>query len=80
MTLVDPRDSYGQTPLLLAAESGYDAVVKLLLDKGADINAQGGEYGNALQAASHRGHERVVKLLLDKGANVNYLGGCTGPF
>jgi ankyrin repeat protein len=38
-------------------------VVKMLLDKGADVNAQGGEYGSALQAASDRGHKAVVKLL-----------------
>jgi ankyrin repeat protein len=47
--------------------------VKLLLDKGADVNAQGGFYGNALQAASCRGHKQVVKLLLDKGADVKKL-------
>jgi len=40
----------------------------LLLDKGADVNAQGGIYGNALQAASERRHENAVQLLLDKGA------------
>ncbi|KAF1963965.1 hypothetical protein BU23DRAFT_376242, partial [Bimuria novae-zelandiae CBS 107.79] len=48
---------------------------KLLLNKGADVNAQGGEYGNALQAASERDHEAIVKLLLDKGADVNAQGG-----
>jgi ankyrin repeat protein len=48
--------------------------VKLLLDKGADVNAQGGYYGNALQAASSDGHEAVVKLLLNKGADVNAQG------
>ncbi|OCK72824.1 hypothetical protein K432DRAFT_278319, partial [Lepidopterella palustris CBS 459.81] len=47
----------------------------LLLDKGADVNAQGGEYGNALYAASDRDHEQVVRLLLDKGADVNAQGG-----
>jgi ankyrin repeat protein len=45
------------------------------LDKGADVNAQGGEYGNALQAASSRGHQEIVQLLLDKGADVNAQGG-----
>lgn len=44
-------------------------MVKLLLDKGADVNAQGGLYGNTLRAASYRGHEQVVKLLLSKGVN-----------
>jgi hypothetical protein len=46
-------------------------VVKMLLDKGADVNAQGGDYGNALQAASdrgHRGHEAVVKMLVLRAA------------
>jgi len=27
-------------------------IVNLLLEKGADVNAQGGHYGNALQAAA----------------------------
>ena len=49
-------------------------MVWLLLEKGADINAQGGEYGNALQASA-KGRERVALLLLEKGANVNDQGG-----
>jgi hypothetical protein len=32
-------------------------VVQLLLEQGADVNAQGGEYGNALEAASSIGHQ-----------------------
>ncbi|KAI1595117.1 Arp Ankyrin repeat [Pyrenophora tritici-repentis] len=47
----------------------------MLLDAGADVNAQGGHYGNALQAASTEGHEQVVKMLLDAGAEVNAQGG-----
>lgn len=43
----------------------------MLLDKGANVSAQGGRYGNALQAASYRGYEKVVQILLEKGANVN---------
>jgi hypothetical protein len=42
-----------------------------LLNKGADINAHGGKYGNALQAASLRGNVAIVQLLLDKGADIN---------
>ncbi len=37
--------------------------MRLLLDKGANINAQGGHYGNALQAASDEGYEAVVRQL-----------------
>ena len=43
-----------------------------------NINAQDGEYGNALQAASSQGHNKVVKMLLDKGADVNAQGGRYG--
>ncbi|KAJ4349264.1 hypothetical protein N0V85_009709, partial [Neurospora sp. IMI 360204] len=41
----------------------------MLLDKGADVNAQGGEYGTALHAASKQGHKEVVEMLLDKSAD-----------
>ena len=43
----------------------------MLLNKEADVNAQGGKYGNALQAASNHGHDIVVQMLLNKGADVN---------
>ena len=57
-----------------ATRNGHKQVVKLLLDKGANVNAQGGRYGNALLAASISGHEQVVKLLLDNDADVNTQG------
>jgi hypothetical protein len=52
--------------------------LRLLLERGADVNAQGGAYDNALQAASAGGHEAVVALLLEKGADVNAQGGAYG--
>jgi ankyrin repeat protein len=60
--------------LQVASFQGYEMVVELLLDKGANVNAQGGGYGNALYAASVEGHEKIVELLLDKGANVSVNG------
>jgi hypothetical protein len=75
---VNTRDSWGNTPLTIAAENGHDGMARLLLDKGAEVNAQGGHYGNALYAASQGGHEQVVKMLLDKGADVNAQGGHYG--
>ncbi|XTI85698.1 ankyrin repeat-containing domain protein [Cenococcum geophilum] len=65
-------------PLYYAALLSLEKVVELLLQKGADPNAQSGDYGNALQAASLGGHEQVVKLLLDKGADLNAQGGDYG--
>jgi hypothetical protein len=42
-----------------------------MLTRNIDVNAQGGEFGNALQAASRKDHETVVKMLLDAGADVS---------
>ena len=47
----------------------------MLLAKGADVNAQGGVYGNALYAASVGGYDQVVQMLLAKGADVSTQGG-----
>ncbi|KAF4954352.1 hypothetical protein FSARC_12149 [Fusarium sarcochroum] len=52
----------------------------LMQEKNADVNAQGGMYGNALQAASALGHEHIVKLLLQKGANINAIAAEVGPY
>ena len=48
-------------------------MMQMLLDKGANVNAQGERYGNALQAALVGGHDQVIQMLLDKGADVNAL-------
>ncbi|KAF8344777.1 ankyrin repeat-containing domain protein [Amanita rubescens] len=75
-TLMDFRNMQQHgNPLYAATQGGYNEIVKLLLDRGADVNAQGGIYGNALQAASERGRDEIAKLLLDKGAYVNAEGG-----
>ncbi|KAH7201175.1 ankyrin repeat-containing domain protein [Fusarium oxysporum] len=64
--------------LYYACFVGLVLPVQDLISKGADVNAQGGRYGNALQAAAFRGHEEIFRLLLDKGADVNAQGGRYG--
>ena len=60
----------GQTPLFWAASDGHEAVVQLLIDKGADIEAKD-RYGRTpLSWAAEKGHEAVVQLLIDKGADI----------
>jgi ankyrin repeat protein len=54
--------------LLYIAAEGHKEIVKLLLNKGADINAQGRKYSNALQAALSRDYEHIVRMLLVRGA------------
>lgn len=45
-------------PLYFASMDDLEHEVENLLDKDANVNAQGGSYGNALPAASYSGNER----------------------
>ncbi|KAE8440718.1 hypothetical protein EG329_006769 [Mollisiaceae sp. DMI_Dod_QoI] len=67
-------DDRGLTPLSLAVYKGHKAIVKLLLEKGADANAAGQDGSTPLHQASENGHVEVVKLLLEKGADANTAG------
>ena len=58
-------------PLLRAAGEGFLGIVKLLLQKGCDVNVECGHYGTALQAAAYFGRREVVEFLLHAGADVN---------
>jgi Ankyrin repeats (3 copies) len=63
-----PSYTYGRSPLWWAAENRHEAVVKLLLEKGAEPDSrEGGEPRTPLSRAAVNGHEAVVKLLLEKG-------------
>ncbi|KAJ7742354.1 hypothetical protein DFH07DRAFT_43908 [Mycena maculata] len=50
-------------------------IIDLLLDKGADINAPGGKYGDLLQAAAAGGMSEIVRVLLNKGLEVGGISG-----
>lgn len=72
---INTADGTGTYPLIWASWYGHYGVVHLILNHGADVNAMGGIYGNALQAACFRGHEKIAQMLLDHGAEVNAQGG-----
>ncbi|KAF9480554.1 hypothetical protein BDN70DRAFT_856548, partial [Pholiota conissans] len=63
-------------PLYYASLAGLPPIVRYLLDSEAvDVNAEGGDYYTALQAASFEGRHEIVELLLERGAEVNLQGG-----
>jgi ankyrin repeat protein len=66
---VNERSSQGETALKAAAWKGHDEVVSLLIDNGADVNADGGQ--SPLVMAVWERHLKTVELLIKAGADVN---------
>ena len=74
-----PRDN----PLTMACESDYVGLAEFLLDQGADININAGEYGRddedevqdaaafPLFSACWKGHIEIVELLIERGADIH---------
>ncbi len=66
------RSQLGNGVLILAARKpGNSGTVKLLLDRGVEVNATNGFGGTALMAAVAAEDTQSVRLLLDQGADVN---------
>lgn len=72
---VDFRDDYQGTALIRAAEKGHTEFVRLLLDRGSDIDAIDEEHGyTAAIYALKNGHFDTFQLLKDRGANPGIAG------
>jgi ankyrin repeat protein len=69
--LVDARDGSGMTPLFIASAFGHSEVVRLLLDKGADMHATNRVGAMPFHQAAYGGHGKVVELLLERGEKVD---------
>jgi Ankyrin repeats (3 copies) len=62
---VDVKFRYDRTPLSFAADRGHLEMVKLLLERGADVNARDSFYKmTPLSAAAMKGNADIVRLLL----------------
>ena len=71
-TLLNAGDpQFGGTPLHWAAVQGKDAVVTLLLERGADLNLTNNDGRTPLHLAAAQGHLAVATLLVGKGAVIN---------
>ncbi|XP_052055362.1 ankyrin repeat domain-containing protein 17 isoform X6 [Apodemus sylvaticus] len=70
---VEHRAKTGLTPLMEAASGGYAEVGRVLLDKGADVNAPPvpSSRDTALTIAADKGHYKFCELLIGKGAHID---------
>jgi len=71
----EPREKWlppgGLTPLIFAARQGCLECVRILADKGADLNAQDPDGISAVLSAAINGHYDVGIFLVERGANPN---------
>lgn len=75
---IDIKDDDNETPLLNAIYAGHTAVVKLLIELGADVNnANLSSRDSALHFAASFDRPAILKMLLDKGADCAALD-CNG--
>jgi hypothetical protein len=73
-SLLNCRDGCSRTPLWWAASKGHETIVKILLEKGATVDAEDFQNETPLLQAVTKGHEAVVKLLLENGAGADFKG------
>lgn len=68
---LNARDSRGSTPLILAAYYNQEAVVDLLLARGADVNEKDAAGNTALMGVCFKGYEEIAEKLIDAGADMD---------
>jgi ankyrin repeat protein len=65
---LEAKDKHDNTALLAAAAGGYAEIVKLLIDKGADVNPQNDQGQTALDIATDQEFADIVTMLKEHGA------------
>lgn len=63
--------SAGNTPLHYAACGGYEDVVRVLIESGANVEEHNENGHTPLMEASSAGHVTVARILLEAGACIN---------
>lgn len=65
------EDGRGRTPLHLALDKQHPEAAKLLIVRGADVNARDRRGRTPLHIAAQQGYADVARMLLDRGALVD---------
>ncbi|NCN05316.1 MAG: ankyrin repeat domain-containing protein [Spirochaetales bacterium] len=69
---VDSVDPQGTPILVLSTRAGFDEIVKILLEYGANVNLPSTDRGNTvLMEAALRGNTELIKIFLSRGAEIN---------
>lgn len=63
---IDSLNTKLQTPLILACELGFDEIVSLLINAGADINSQDMNRNTGLHLATINKKQKTIDLLLNR--------------
>ncbi|XP_072045427.1 IQ motif and ankyrin repeat domain-containing protein 1-like [Amphiura filiformis] len=69
LNMIDCEDANSNTPLSEAASGGQAEVIKLLLERGADVNSRGQFERTPLYRAAFAGHFEAVQVLLQNGGD-----------
>ncbi|XP_065334475.1 uncharacterized protein LOC135935839 [Cloeon dipterum] len=69
-TVLNAKNYYRQTPLLLACEEEWWKVAELLLTRNVEVNVSDRSGKTVIHYAAEKGNLSLVKLLLEKGADL----------
>ncbi|OHW99989.1 ankyrin repeat protein [Colletotrichum incanum] len=68
---IEAQNANDFTPLSVAARHGREAIVRMLVEQGADVDTMSNEYCTPLHQAASEGHDGVVRILIAAGADVD---------
>ncbi|MEJ7911519.1 MAG: ankyrin repeat domain-containing protein [Chitinophagaceae bacterium] len=69
--LINEKDLKGFTPLIIAVYNKHPEVVSVLLQNGANVDAQDEAGNTALMGACFKGYPDLASMLLEAGAAIN---------
>ena len=68
---LEEEDTFGNTPLICAAEKGVVELLVLMLAHGCDVNRMSHSAATALHYAAQHGAVHCCKVLLEAGAEID---------